>query len=244
MKRGRRTTVGKPKAAGAAAAAAEVPKEPKVPTVIQVSGLQRPWSDEELKERLTSIADVEIVEFNVNASRSSATITLSDAESAASVIAELNNKPINDKPGAKPITIELYNESNAEIKMEVSEPEPAATSSTSFNAASPARAESIASFQQQQQQEFTETKGFLVTKTHPPLYFKPKSEEQVRAMRKRRNYDLDSTGLTGRFYANRERRRGGKDDPRPASSSSSNAMKTESHDHHDDRDAHSGDGGR
>ena len=76
MKRGRRTTVGKPKAAGAAAAAAEVPKEPKVPTVIQVSGLQRPWSDEELKERLTSIADVEIVEFNVNASRSSATITV------------------------------------------------------------------------------------------------------------------------------------------------------------------------
>jgi hypothetical protein len=76
MKRGRRTAVGKAKASAATAVAPEEPQEPKIPTTIRITGLARPWSDEELKEKVTSIANVEIVEFHVQDNRSSANITV------------------------------------------------------------------------------------------------------------------------------------------------------------------------
>lgn len=50
-------------------------------------------------------------------------------------------------------------------------------------------------------------KGYRVTTTQPPLYFLPRSEDKIQYIRKRRNYELDSTTLTARFYANRGHRK-------------------------------------
>jgi hypothetical protein len=168
---------------------------------------------------------------------------LPDADSAATVITELNGKTINDKAGAKPITVELYVEEASPVKMDVSEPEPANTSGPSSSAIPTNRAEAIEQFQQEQLKHYTQDKGFLVTKTQPPLLFRPKPEEQVKSMRKRRNYDLDSTVLSGRFYATREKRRhkpGKVYDDAPASSSALTASKSTNTDERDVRDTNNG----
>ena len=55
----------------------EAPVEaPSEPIVLHVTGLQRPWQDSELKEKLSSAAGKEILEYRVNDIRSEAFVTV------------------------------------------------------------------------------------------------------------------------------------------------------------------------
>lgn len=47
-----------------------------VPTTIHVTGLQRPWNDEELKSRVIAVSGSDIVDYHVNDRRSEAFVTV------------------------------------------------------------------------------------------------------------------------------------------------------------------------
>lgn len=74
MKRGRRTTVAK--ATKAVKAEEETPVEPDVPTTLFITGLQRPWNDDELREKLSQLTGAELTEYRVNSSRSQVIVTV------------------------------------------------------------------------------------------------------------------------------------------------------------------------
>lgn len=132
----------------------------------------------------------------------------------------MDQKTLNDKPGAKIITVKLHDPNSA--------PSASESRADSMQDVTPmtepplSLAEAIDKFHKEEQERILLTKGFMATKTEPVLYFRPRQEEQIAIMRKRRNYELDSSTMSGRFYHNRDNRhqrhhRGGNDmrvDPR------------------------------
>lgn len=231
MKRGKRSSAAK--ATKAAQPVEEAPETSKIPMAVHISGLVKSWASEELTEKLKSISGSEIVDFRVNTSQSDVVVTLSDTEGAEKIRDAMNESTWDGAPNAKVLTVELV-APNFEL------PEPPAENSVTLD---PVPAENALG-EEEPAKETTEKRsdkqerGVLTTKTQPPLTFRPKSEEQIAQMRKRRNYELDSTILGGRYYGDRDRKR------RHAELSSSNASSHAPSSSSGGRDSHSNSGGR
>ena len=74
MKRGKRSSAAK--ATKAVQPVEEVPETSKIPMAVHISGLEKSWATEELKEKLKSISESEIVDFRVNTSQSDVVATV------------------------------------------------------------------------------------------------------------------------------------------------------------------------
>ena len=113
---------------------------------------------------------------------------------------------MGDKPASQPISVVIAEEGQDFDAVN----EPVSTKSSVVEAASTSEAMEVTSASTSSQNVDHETmikRGYRVTTTQPPLYFLPRSEDKIAQMRKRRNYELDSTTLPARFYSNRSRDR-------------------------------------
>jgi hypothetical protein len=200
MKRGKRTSVAK-----ATKAVEEVVETVKIPMAVHITGLQRPWAEEDLKGKLISVSNSEITDFRVNSTKSECIATIADTEGAERIREELHGKAWHSKPGANPISIDIVAPNFEFVTPSVSESSAMDVSTTEIPSSVQLETESTTMVTDAGDK--AEASGILFTKTLPSLSFRPRSEEQVAHMRKRRNYELDSTTLNGRFYSEKKRKR-------------------------------------
>lgn len=126
---------------------------------------------------------------------------LPSTESGNKAIEELNDKPLNDKPGAKNLVAKVYDPNAAPAEPEPVEEVPAAEEEKK---AEGEEKDTLTIKEKRELERKTEEK---TTVAEPHLTYLFRAKDHVQHIRKRRGYELDSTTLPGRINTSRANKR-------------------------------------
>lgn len=119
-----------------------------------------------------------------------------DIETADAVIAEVHGKTLNDKPGAKNLTVKVYDPNAVPA-----EPEPSTEVSTTDSTDNTNKELST-----KEQRHLERLASAKVTVAEPQLTYIFRPKDLVEHIRRRRGYELDSSALARRIPGRGKRR--------------------------------------